>query len=78
MSSQPTNEAGRQAWIRYSNRPTFKVRVKMVGNGWQSYERDVKQGPFMNLDWTHLDDWVKVQQLRERPQSKHGHSPEKS
>ena len=34
----------------------------MVGNGWQPYEMDVKQGPFKNLDWIHPDDWVKVPQ----------------
>ena len=60
MSSQPTNEAGRQAWIRYSNRPAFTVRVEMVGKGFRPYEMDVNQDRFESLDWIHPDDWGKV------------------
>ena len=45
MSSQPTNAAGREAWIRYSNRPTFTVRAKTIGNDWQPWEFDVEREP---------------------------------
>ena len=60
MSSQPTNAAGREAWIRYSNRPTFTVRAKTIGNGWQPWEFDVEREPFKTLASIHPDDWGKV------------------
>ena len=60
MSSQPTNEAGRTAWIKYSNRPTFTVRAKTMHNGWQPWEFDVERVSFKTLASIHPDDWGKV------------------
>ena len=60
MSSQPTNEAGRQAWIRYSNRVKFTVRTKVPHKGWALVEYDVVREPFKTLASIYPDDWGKV------------------